>query len=135
MPFVVDASVTCAWVFADEVTAATDALLEQAATDDVVVPALWQYEVQNVLVQAVRRSRITDEQASQAWSCLDALHLRQADYDAPFDDVMRLSRSHGLTAYDASYLALALYLAFPLATLDAQLTQAAAKEKVDVLGT
>jgi predicted nucleic acid-binding protein len=40
--------------------------------------------------------------------------------------VFRLARAHGLSAYDAAYLQLALELRVPLATLDRQLAQVAA---------
>jgi predicted nucleic acid-binding protein len=38
MPFVVDASVTCAWAFGDEATDALDDVLDQAATGEVYAP-------------------------------------------------------------------------------------------------
>jgi predicted nucleic acid-binding protein len=39
--------------------------------------------------------------------------------------VLALARCHGLSAYDAAYLELAMRLAIPLATLDAKLEAAA----------
>jgi predicted nucleic acid-binding protein len=48
--------------------------------------------------------------------------------------VARLALEHGLTAYDATYLALALVERLPLATLDKNLAAAAHAEKVAVLG-
>lgn len=50
----------------------------------------------------------------------------------PGDDtaVVRLSRQHRLSAYDAAYLALALIEQVPLATLFRKLAAAARKEEV-----
>jgi predicted nucleic acid-binding protein len=48
--------------------------------------------------------------------------------------VTRLAIEHGLTAYDAAYLDLALRERLPLATLDKMLAAAARAEKVVLLG-
>ena len=44
----------------------------------------------------------------------------------------QLAKAHNLTAYDATYLELALRLAMPLATSDAALIRAAEREGVSV---
>jgi predicted nucleic acid-binding protein len=48
--------------------------------------------------------------------------------------IARLALKHGLTAYDATYLALAISERLPLATLDRELAAAARGEAVEVLG-
>ncbi|WJH38411.1 type II toxin-antitoxin system VapC family toxin (plasmid) [Aliirhizobium terrae] len=48
--------------------------------------------------------------------------------------VMLVGANHGLSAYDAAYLSLALNRSAPLATLDRELAAAARKEDVAVLG-
>jgi predicted nucleic acid-binding protein len=47
-----------------------------------------------------------------------------------FGRILRLSREHGLTAYDAAYLDLALDSSLPLATLDEDLARASKKARV-----
>ena len=47
---------------------------------------------------------------------------------------MSLAREHGLTAYDAAYLELAMRLGLPLATGDRDLKSAAARAGVVLLG-
>lgn len=47
--------------------------------------------------------------------------------------ILTLAEHHGLTAYDAAYLALALEQQSPLATLDRRLAEAAAREGVPLL--
>ena len=66
MPIVIDASVTMAWCFEDEASAATDDILDRLKHDSAVVPGLWQLEVINVLLVAERGNRITEAQAARA---------------------------------------------------------------------
>jgi predicted nucleic acid-binding protein len=56
--FVVDASVSAAWLLPDEADQITEAALQATATHDVWVPALWWLEVGNLLQSAQRRKRI-----------------------------------------------------------------------------
>ena len=58
MSVVIDSSITLAWFFADERTAAADAVLTQVAESGAVAPSLWRLEVANALQMAVRRNRI-----------------------------------------------------------------------------
>jgi predicted nucleic acid-binding protein len=60
MAFVLDCSVTMAWVFPDEASESTDALRESLLTYRAVVPVLWPVEVANVLLVATRRGRVTE---------------------------------------------------------------------------
>lgn len=64
--FVLDNTVTMAWCFGDEATPFTETLLSGLAslTDSAIVPALWLYEVVNVIGLAARKGRITEEKAS-----------------------------------------------------------------------
>jgi len=63
--FVLDATITMAWCFTDEATEFTETLLSRLSdlTDRALVPALWLYEVVNVVELAVRKGRITEEKA------------------------------------------------------------------------
>jgi len=53
---VLDASTTLAAVLPDEDSEFARAAISAAVHGDLVVPALWPYEIQNVLATAVRRS-------------------------------------------------------------------------------
>ena len=46
---------------------------------------------------------------------------------------MALARRHGLSAYDSTYLELALRRREPIASLDKALVAAAKREKVDIM--
>ncbi len=124
MTLVVDTSVTMTWCFEDEATDETDSVLDELKHDGAVVPALWQFEVANVLLVAERRGRITEAQTVRF---LDLVHRLPIQVDAsPADSsaLLAAGRRYDLSAYDASYLILAERLAAPLATLDSGLIAA-----------
>ncbi|HEX5413037.1 MAG TPA: type II toxin-antitoxin system VapC family toxin [Terriglobia bacterium] len=126
--FVVDASATLPWCFADEATATTNALLTPLQTgDEALVPAHWPAEVANALLIAVRHGRISSRDADQFLEDLDVLAIR---IDTATQKLIRLhilpiAEKHSLTIYDAAYLELAMRRAVPLATLDDDLRKAA----------
>ena len=124
---VLDSSVTMAWVLRDEQSAQADAALEQVAKIGGIAPALWWVEVRNVLVIAERRGHLTQEDTATAVQAIDALgiHLDHAPDNA---SLLQLARTHGLSAYDALYLELAVRQQRPLATLDHKLRAAAQAE-------
>ena len=131
--FVVDASVALAWCFDDEATAATDALLGRAAAEGVVVPPLWFLEVANALLTAERRGRLTPEQTLEVLSRLGALPAERDGAAVSPTAVLALARAQRLTAYDASYLELAIRRGLPLATLDGELRRAGEAAGVPLL--
>ena len=133
--FVLDCSVAVAWLFEDEATPDTDALLDQLAGDTALAPLHWRLEVGNVLAQAERRGRITPAQAAASVAFVSSLPI---DIDAETDrralrEVLALARSADLTTYDAAYLELALRRGVPLATQDKALVRAARGLKVVTL--
>ncbi|MBC7735024.1 MAG: type II toxin-antitoxin system VapC family toxin [Bacteriovorax sp.] len=128
--FVVDASVSAAWFLPDEATARTEAALQATATHNVWVPALWLLEVGNLLLSAQRRKRITADKRRELAAAASALHIRVDREAVTISSVDELASRHGLTAYDAAYLELALRRGLPLATQDA--ARAAAMVKAGV---
>ena len=135
MPFVVDASAALAWFFADERTQETDALLLSLERDVAVTPAIWPTEMANAFLVAERRGRVSQTAITQYLSDLAVLPFRAERALAPDDmaAVIGLARRHALTAYDASYLDVALRLKLPLATRDADLAAAAEGQGVVLL--
>lgn len=134
--FVVDCSIAMAWLFHDEATPTTTALLSRLATETALVPAWWHIEITNVLAQAERRGRITPAQSDAFIADLSKLGIER-DNDAPdraFTHLLPLCRTHRLTSYDAIYLDLAMRRSLPLATLDGDLRKTARKLGVSLLG-
>ena len=86
----------------------------------------------NALAVAVRRKRIGAEQASSFLVLLAQFDFRFAPVPnaVEFPRLSSLAARHHLTAYDTAYLDLAMRLALPLATLDADLRSAALSEGV-----
>jgi predicted nucleic acid-binding protein len=135
MSFVLDCSVTMAWCFEDERTAATDALLERVIADGAHAPARWPVEVCNVLLSAVKRKRIPADAVSVVAQRIAALPIAvdAASADIVWSNTLQLAQRYALTSYDACYLELAQRKALPLATLDAGLRKAAVAAGVAVI--
>lgn len=133
MSLVIDASIAMAWCFEDEYTPVADAVLARVLQEGAVVPPLWGSEVTNVLLVAERRHRTTPADTSRFIALLDSLPLEQADHEPSKEQVAALARTHGLTAYDACYLATAMLHGYPLATLDGALAKAATAAGVSLV--
>jgi predicted nucleic acid-binding protein len=131
-PTIVDASVAVAWCISTEAAAATDRMLISVARTGMLGPAIWWIEVANSLIMAVRRGRL----GPCDWSRLEGMLSRfktQSELVEParvVEDVSQISQKFGLTAYDASYLELALRSEAQLATLDKRLIEAAQRAGV-----
>ena len=132
MPFVLDASATASWCFDDESAAAADAAMERLPADHAVVPALWWFEVRNILIVNERRGRIEPVDSDVFLDDLARLPIRIESHTNE-RLVVALARKHRLTAYDAAYLALAVRLTAPIATLDRALADAANAEGLELV--
>ena len=126
--FVLDCSVTAAWLFEDEASPYAEAVLDRLAADHrALAPFIWPLEVSNVRLVGERRGRITEAQSTAFWETLKAMPI-VVDDRAPMtssDGIIALGREHRLSAYDAAYLELAVRNAAPIATLDDELAGAA----------
>ena len=132
MPFVLDASVTASWCFEDEEAPVADAAMDRLPEDHAVVPALWWFEIRNILVVNERRGRIESADSDVFLNDLARLPIRIAS-DPNGRLVVALARTHRLTAYDAAYLELAVRLTAPIATLDRALADAARAEGLELV--
>lgn len=124
MALILDSSVCLSWFFPDERTAFTDAALDVAANEECWVPSLWRLEFSNALLVAERKRRLTRAERLQMLDEASRLSLR---VDAQVHDLRQISSladRHGLSAYDAAYLELALRLGAPMITLDRELAAA-----------
>ena len=123
--WVIDASVTMPWFFADEATPFTEGLLDALGEQVIWAPTLWVLECTNVLQSAQRRRRIDASRRAEIASELSALPVRIDPEIPDFVSLDRLAAAHGLSAYDAAYLELALRRSLVLVSLDARLIAAA----------
>ena len=92
-----------------------------------MVPSFWPHEVLNALLAGEKRGRISRELVRSFLHDLALLPitLEQFPTRVVFDRLQSLRRKHGLTAYDAAYLDLAIESGLPLATLDDALIERA----------
>ena len=134
MSFVLDCSVAISWVFPDESTESTDQLRESLVEGRAFVPALWPAEVANVLLVATRRQRIERAEWSRIARNLGALPIviDPVSTSRVWEEVLDIAHTHGLSAYDAMYLELAIRLQLPLATLDRALAAAGRSAGIEV---
>ena len=130
LAFVVDASVSAAWFLPDEASADTEAALQATTTSDVWVPSLWLLEISNLLLRAQRRKRITADKRRELAAAATALRIRVDREAVAISALDEIVARHGLSAYDAAYLELALRRGLPLATQDEALIVAMAKAGV-----
>jgi predicted nucleic acid-binding protein len=124
MAFVPDASVSACWAFADEDHPIADAAFSSLQTEAAVVPALWWFEVRNILIVNERRGRINEQETDFFLRALAVFRIR-IDREPEQAGVLRMARTQGLSVYDAAYLELAHREKLPLATLDRRLAEAA----------
>jgi predicted nucleic acid-binding protein len=123
--FVVDCSVTARWFLPDESTAYSEAALDLLASRQGVVPGLWLSEFANVFLKLERHKLLAADLAEGVAARAEALGL-QVDRDTPAPArLFQLARTYGISAYDATYLEVALRRGIPLACLDGGLRQAA----------
>jgi predicted nucleic acid-binding protein len=124
LSLVLDASTALAAVMPDENSIFARSAISAAVREGLVVPALWPYEIQNGLLMARRRDRIDAESFGEALAALRGL---EAELYPPqgLGHELRLAEAHGLTAYDAAYLAVAIGAGATLATNDKLLAKAA----------
>lgn len=133
MAFVLDASVAGVWMFQDEQHAHADIALDLLRQESAIAPALWWFEVRNMLVLGERRRRISASGQAEFLGFLARLPIGIAPLPHE-NDVLELARRHRLTFYDATYCELALREGLRLATLDGELAQAARQEGVQTIG-
>jgi predicted nucleic acid-binding protein len=134
--FVLDATVALCWYFEDQKTAYTEAVFERLARGDVaLVPAIWPFEVVNSLVVAARQKSISAPQLETFVRDLKDLpvEVNLEGVERAYSSIVRISRQHQLSSYDAAYLDLALVEGLPLATLDKNLRAAAKRSGVELL--
>ena len=121
----IDTSATMPWFFPDEATPFTESLLDSLGAQTIWAPTLWVFECANVLRSATRRQRLDPLRRVVIAEQLAELPVH-IDLEPPsFVTLDRLAATHGLSAYDAVYLELALRRSLTLVTLDVQLVNAA----------
>ena len=121
---------TVSFLLPDEFDEHTERVLGVVRDSGAFVPGLWQFEVCNALRTAEARGRLSEAAVTNAIRALKHLNI---DIDSlPLDSlrVIDIARNFSLSAYDASYLWLAMDSNLPLATRDTRLAESAASAGV-----
>jgi predicted nucleic acid-binding protein len=128
-PLVIDASAAAAWLIPDEQHDAADRHYMRARSQQGVyhAPALWLWELGNLLTVAYRRNRLPRAHYERG---LELAAQAQVEIDPPpglhrRSQILRLAEAHQLSYYDASYLELVVRLNGTLVSRDAALVHAA----------
>ena len=124
---VVDASVGIKLFITEPLSDRADALFTHLAADppaQFYVPDLFFIECASILRKHVRRFGYPEDKAR-----VDLIHLRALDLHKVWTadlitDALNLAFTYPISAYDASYVALALRLGIPLVTADEKLVRA-----------
>ncbi len=118
MSLVVDVSAIVSLALPDEDRTYAEWVLDRLAIESGVVPPLFWFEIWNALsINVRRRKRITAEPAFHFLAILETLPLEISSLPHQ-SQIMGLTLSHELTAYDGAYVALAKQRCCSLATLD-----------------
>jgi len=125
--FVIDASVILAWYNPEEENSYADDILGCLGKEMAITPPLCCLEINNVFRTFEKRGSISSLEAERALASINDLPIRRDHSPIGFEIplVSSLARTHDLTVYDACYLALAVRLDLPIATLDKKLIAAA----------
>lgn len=136
--FVLDNSVAMRWIMPTQKQQDqnyAEAVLLSFKTSKASVPMLWHLEVINVLREAEKAEHLNHQQTLNFIKELDHLPI-EVPKDVVFQNslhyMLSLSCTFKLSAYDAAYLALAISLSLPLATLDKALIKAAQSAEVAI---
>ncbi len=133
---VIDNSVLVPLFFPDEQAEFSDRVLRRVHDGvHLIAPRLALIEFGNVVLRGVRQKRISQSVGDAALSDFMQLPVQFIDSfaETQLSRVMRLAQRRGLTAYDATYLALAIDEGAALASLDSALRVAAEAERVEFL--
>ena len=132
MRFVLDNSVTMRWFFGDgkpEELEYAGKVLDALKRDSALVPVTWGLEIANVIARAESKGLVTEARSGAFLEMLEGVDIEvdAATFVHALSDTLQLARRYNLSAYDASYLELALRQGIMLATLDEDLKKAALK--------
>ena len=139
MTWVLDASMSLAWLFkrADLAEAVlAEKALNELASVSAIVPAIWFAEVAHGILRGERQGVVQPAQTAFFLNQMSEAEIER-DEESPQTHqatVLYLARTYGLSAYDATYLELAMRSDAVLATFDRKLAVAVRKAGGRIFG-
>jgi predicted nucleic acid-binding protein len=121
--WVVDANVGVKLYLSEDLSDLAEDLFQRArrSTNSLFVPDLFYSECANIFWKHVRRSNISPDHAQTSLRELTSLILFTVSTTDLLLNALDLALEYGITAYDASYVALSHELRLPLVTADEKL--------------
>jgi predicted nucleic acid-binding protein len=132
---VLDASIAAAWLLAERPLSVGAELFSAHPDLSIVVPSHWPLEISNTLRTHLKAGRISISDFHDIMDKFDLLTIsvqRSIDLDE-IGPLAQFALTHGLTAYDAAYVQLALQHNATLATLDHAMRVAAGALNIALL--
>ena len=119
---VVDASALGALIFGEP---QADAVATRLGSGPLAAPVLIRFELANICLKKIKAHPALEKKLFEAYDLSTRIAIQLTDVE--HYEVIQLARKSGLSAYDASYMWLALKLKAELITLDIKLKAAAAR--------
>jgi len=131
---VVDTNICIKQFIADPLTPKVNLLFDHLANPEteIFVPDLFYIECANSFWKYVRAGMYTVSEVQLDLSTLKTFPLRVVSTASLMEDAVSIALAHGISAYDASYVALSQQVNAPLLTLDAKLVRALGTTSYDV---
>ena len=131
----VDTSVCIKQFIADPLTPKVNRLFDHFVNPqtEIFVPDLFYIECANTFWKYVRASMYTAAEVQADLVTLKAFPLRVVSTADLMADAVNIALAHGISAYDASYVALSQQVSATLLTLDQKLVKALAATSYDVV--
>jgi predicted nucleic acid-binding protein len=129
---IVDASATGPFILADEAQHQINAVADAIRDGRCIAPAIWPWEIANLIWKALRSGRMTTTELDIALKGIEKLSIsiEPESVNYALRQTLDLANRYGLTAYDAAYLELAVRVKAELATYDTDLRDAALAEGI-----
>lgn len=133
--WVIDCSFTAAMFLPDENSDLADHFFSRIGSEfKAIIPAIWWYELNNVLLVSVRRKRLTNENAETVLKTFESFPI-EMDKNFSFQtmkSIFELGKKHDLSVYDSAYMELCIRKKAGIVSLDEKLQKSALKEKIPV---
>ncbi len=132
---VVDASIALAWGFPDEVNQYADSVLNELEDKQILVPPIWTSEITNAILIAHKQKRVSTLEIQRFIDLLEGLTIKEVSIPLHWSisNILPLAQKYDLSAYDASYLAVAIRHDAAIASLDTRLVKAAKKSDIEII--
>ena len=102
----------------------------------IFAPSIFFLECNNVLLNAISRKRIIDNDYKEYLDVIRELPISIDKFSSSAESlyfISKLALSHNITSYDAAYLELAIRLNAKVATFDQKLIRACIENQIDIV--